>query len=46
MVDNSVENLNTAQNAEINTVLFNRDHEAYAGNIVNNFQELDSILKN
>lgn len=45
LVDNSVQNLNAAQNAGINTVLFNRDHEAYAGNIVNNFQELDSILK-
>lgn len=45
LVDNSVQNLNAAQNAGINTVLFNRDHEAYAGNVVNNFQELDSILK-
>lgn len=45
MVDNSVQNLNAAQNVGINTVLFNRDHEAYAGNVVNNFQELDSILK-
>lgn len=46
LVDNSVQNLNAAQNAGINTVLFNRDHEAYAGNIVDNFQELDSILNN
>lgn len=45
LVDNSVQNLNAAQNVGINTVLFNRDHEAYAGNVVNNFQELDSILK-
>lgn len=46
LVDNSVQNLNAAQKAGINTVLFNRDHEAYAGNVVNNFQELDSILRN
>ncbi|MCM1543388.1 MAG: HAD-IA family hydrolase [Blautia sp.] len=46
LVDNSVQNLNAAQNAGINTVLFNRDHEAYVGNVVNNFQELDSILNN
>ncbi len=46
LIDNSVLNLNAAQNMGINTVLFNRDHEAYAGNVVNNFQELDSILNN
>lgn len=45
-VDNSVQNLNAAQQFGIHTVLFNRDHEAYSGNIVNNFQELDSFLKN
>ena len=44
-VDNSIQNLNAAQNAGINTVLFNRDHELYSGNIVNNFLELDSFLK-
>ncbi len=44
LVDNSVQNLNAAQNAGIKTVLFNRDHESYSGNVVNNFQELDSIL--
>ena len=43
-VDNSVQNLNAAQNAGIDTVLFNRDHEVYAGNIVNCFQELESFL--
>ncbi len=46
LVDNSVQNLNAAQNAGIKTVLFNRDHEAYSGNVVNSFQELDSILNN
>ena len=45
-VDNSVQNLNAAQQAGIDTVLFNRDNEVYSGNIVNNFQELDSLLKN
>ena len=45
-VDNSVQNLDAAQKAGINTVLFNRDNEVYSGNIVNNFQELDSLLKN
>lgn len=45
-VDNSVQNLNAAQEAGINTVLFNRDNEAYSGDIVNNFHELDSLLKN
>ena len=45
-VDNSVQNLNAAQKVGINTVLFNRDHKTYAGNIVNNYQELDCFLKN
>lgn len=44
-IDNSVRNLNAAQKTGINTVLFNRDHETYSGNIVNNFQELDCFLK-
>lgn len=43
-VDNSVQNLNAAQKTGINTVLFNRDHEIYSGNTVNNFRELDSLL--
>lgn len=45
-VDNKVRNLDAAQKAGINTVLFNRDHETYSGNIVNNFRELDCFLKN
>lgn len=44
-VDNSVQNLKAAQKTGINTVLFNRDHEVYSGNIVDNFQELDCLLK-
>lgn len=45
-VDNSVKNLDAAQKAGIHTILFNRDNETYSGNTVNNFQELDSFLKN
>lgn len=45
-VDNSVQNLNAAQKTGINTVLFNRDNEIYSGDIVNNFHELDNLLKN
>ncbi len=45
-VDNSVHNLNAAKEAGIKTVLFNRDHEVYAVNMVNNFHELDSLLRN
>ena len=44
-VDNSVKNLNAAQKIGINPVLFNRDHETYSGNTVNNFEELDRLLK-
>ncbi len=36
---------NAAQEAEINTVLFNRDNEVYCGDIVYNFHQLDSFLK-
>lgn len=44
-IDNSVRNLNAAQKAGINTVLFNRDNAGCSGNIVNDFRELDSFLK-
>ena len=44
-VDNSVKNLDVAQKAGINTVLFNRDNEVYSGHIVNSFEELDKVLK-
>lgn len=44
-VDNSVKNLNAAQESGIQTVLFNRDNEAYSGDTVNNFGELDIFLK-
>lgn len=45
-VDNSVINLNSAQKTGIDVILFNRDNEAFWGNIVNNFQELDKLLNN
>jgi putative hydrolase of the HAD superfamily len=44
-VDNCVRNLEVAEKMGIHTVLFNRDHEYYEGNIVNNFQELDVFLE-
>lgn len=43
-IDNSVKNLVAAQDAGMNVVLFNRDHEEYEGNVVNNFRELDELL--
>ena len=45
-VDSSIKNLNAAQSIGIDTVLFDRDHEVYSGNIVNSFAELEQILKN
>lgn len=45
-IDNSVKNLNAAaKSVGVNTVLFNRDHEVYSGDVVNNFEELDRFLK-
>lgn len=44
-IDNSVRNLHAAQSVGINTVLFNRDHEVYSGNVVNSFEELEQFLK-
>ena len=43
-VDNSVQNLLTAREMGIRTVLFNRDGEQYDGNVVNSFSELGSLL--
>lgn len=45
-IDNSVKNLNAAQDMGIHAVLFNRDGEAYSGSTVNNFYELNSFLAN
>ncbi len=45
LVDNSVQNLKAAQKAGMETILFQRDNDAYSGNIVNNFQELEYFLK-
>ena len=43
-VDNSVRNLDAAQDIGMNTVLFNRDKEEYAGNIVHHFGELGRLF--
>lgn len=44
-VDNSVRNLNAAQESVgMNVILFNRDHEEYSGDTVNDFAELDELL--
>ena len=45
-VDNSVKNLRVAEEMGMQTILFNRDGEAYDGNVVNNFMELNEMLKN
>ena len=45
-VDNSVKNLNAAQESVgMNVILFNRDHEKYSGDTVNDFVELDGLLR-
>ena len=43
-IDNSVENIETAKELGIKTVLFNRDGVEYGGMIVNNFLELRKFL--
>jgi putative hydrolase of the HAD superfamily len=43
-VDNSVKNLEAAKKFGMDTVLFNRDGEEYAGKIVYSFDELRKIL--
>lgn len=44
-VDNSVNNLNAAEELGIQTVLFNRDGEEYDGKVVNDFAELGKMLE-
>lgn len=44
-VDNSVKNLEVAENLGITSVLFNRDGEEYTGRIVNSFEELAEMLE-
>lgn len=44
-VDNSVKNLEVANELGICSILFNRDNEEYSGTIVNSFDELAEILK-
>ena len=43
-IDNSVENLRTANTFGMDTILFNRDNESYDGKIVYSFDELSQIL--
>lgn len=45
-VDNSVKNLDAAREVGMDAVLFQRDGEAYSGDIVNNFLELEQWLEN
>ena len=44
-IDNSVKNLEVAAELGIHTVLFNRDGEAYDGEIVENFGELVEMME-
>lgn len=44
-VDNSSKNLLVAEKFGIQTVLFNRDGEDYSGVVVNDFEELESYLR-
>ena len=44
-IDNSVKNLDIAEELGINPILFNRDNEKYSGKIVNSFEELEKIIK-
>lgn len=45
-IDNSVKNLEVAEEFGIVPILFNRDGEEYGGRIVNSFAELDKMLVN
>ena len=44
-VDNSVKNLDVAEELGIRPILFNRDQEVYNGVVVNSFEELAKLLK-
>jgi putative hydrolase of the HAD superfamily len=44
-VDNSVRNLETARELDIDTILFNRDGEIYNGKTVYSFEELYELMK-
>ena len=43
-IDNSIDNLNTANAIGMNTILFNRDNEEYKGTTVYSFEELPRVL--
>lgn len=44
-IDNSVKNLEVANELGIESILFNRDNEAYTGTVVYSFEELSELLK-
>lgn len=44
-IDNSAENLLSAQSVGMDTILFNRDGEEYDGKIVNDYAELARLLE-
>jgi putative hydrolase of the HAD superfamily len=43
-IDNSVQNLLTARELGMDTILFNRDGEEYDGKTVNSFNELAEVV--
>lgn len=43
-IDNSVKNLDVAEEFGILPILFNRDNEEYSGKIVNSFEEVEKII--
>ncbi len=43
-IDNSVKNLDVAQELGISPILFNRDKKQYTGTIVNSFEELANMI--
>ena len=43
-MDNSVKNLQVAEQMGISTILFNRDGESYGGMLANDYAELAKML--
>ena len=44
-IDNSVKNLEVANELGIESILFNRDNEVYTGIVINSFEEFSELLK-
>jgi putative hydrolase of the HAD superfamily len=44
-IDNSIDNIKTAECLGMKTILFNRDHLTYSGLQVNNFTEITDLIK-